>query len=86
MNDNKAMCKKCLLSEIAPEEYIANMRIYLNGINDNLKASEELYQSRLDKCKQCDNLIEGLCRICGCFVEYRAAIKSRQCPAIHPQW
>ncbi|MCI6019094.1 MAG: DUF6171 family protein [Clostridiales bacterium] len=27
-----------------------------------------------------------MCRICGCFVEMRAAIKVKSCPDVVPKW
>ncbi|HHX12977.1 MAG TPA: hypothetical protein GX731_09150, partial [Clostridiales bacterium] len=78
--ENKRVCKKCLLQDIAPEEYLENMRIYLSGLDDDTKTDDKLYNERLGYCKECNNLIEGLCRLCGCFVEYRAAIKIKACP------
>ncbi len=79
-------CKRCLLQDIAPEEYLEHMKIYLNGLNEDTKAEEPLYLERLSRCRECENLREGICRICGCFVEFRAAVKSKACPAIHPLW
>ncbi len=87
MEQNKQrVCKRCLLSDIAPEEYLEHMRIYLNGLDESTKTEEALYQERLSQCRDCENLNEGICRICGCFVEFRAAIKGKACPAIHPRW
>lgn len=84
--ENRRVCKKCLLQDIAPDEYLENMRIYLMGLDDDIKTEKTLYKERLAHCKKCDNLIEGLCRLCGCFVEYRAAINHKACPDIHPKW
>ncbi|MDF2486941.1 MAG: hypothetical protein K0R46_3109, partial [Herbinix sp.] len=63
----KPSCKRCLLQDIAPEEYLEHMKIYLNGLDEDTKADELLYRERLLRCQECDNLKEGLCRICGCF-------------------
>lgn len=84
--NEKRICKKCLLQDFAPEEYLEHMRIYLMGLDDAAKTDEPLYRDRLIKCEACDNLNEGICRICGCFVEYRAAIKRKTCPDVHPRW
>lgn len=84
--NEKRRCKRCLLQDIAPEEYLEHMKIYLNGLDEDTKVDELLYHERLLKCQECDNLKEGLCRICGCFVEYRAAIRIKTCPDIHPKW
>jgi hypothetical protein len=84
--DEKRICKRCLMMDFAPEEYLENMRTYLNGLNEEVKADEVLYRSRLKQCKACDNLMDGICRLCGCFVEYRAAIRENDCPGSQPKW
>ena len=84
--NQKRICKKCFLKDFAPEEYLNNMRAYLGGLDDEIKVEEEIYQERLSYCEACDKLNEGICRICGCFVEYRAAIKLKKCPDIRPKW
>lgn len=84
--DDLRKCKRCLLKDIAPEEYLDHMRIYLSGLSEDKKADEKLYQERLSDCETCDSLNDGVCKICGCFVEYRAAIKENYCPSLHPRW
>lgn len=84
--DNKIPCRKCLLSDYAGEEYLEHMRVYLSGLDEALKADDKLYEERLKACRDCQNLMEGLCKVCGCFVEYRAAMKHKCCPDIHPKW
>ncbi len=84
--NQRRICKRCLLKDFAPEEYLDNMRAYLQGLEEEIRTEEELYKKRLAKCELCDKLNEGICRICGCFVEYRAAIKNKKCPDIHPRW
>ncbi|HWT27184.1 MAG TPA: DUF6171 family protein [Mobilitalea sp.] len=84
--DRKRYCRKCLLQDFAPEEYVEHMRTYLSGLNEDVKTQEEQYRDRLSNCERCDSLTEGICKICGCFVEYRAALKDRNCPALHPKW
>ncbi|MGB4660845.1 MAG: DUF6171 family protein [Mobilitalea sp.] len=84
--NNKRICKKCFLTDFAPEEYLENMRIYLQGLSTEIKTEDSIYQRRLDCCAQCSNLTEGICKICGCFVEYRAAMKIKNCPDLHPRW
>lgn len=80
------ICKKCLLMDIAPEEYLKHMRSYLEGLDEDIRTEEAQYQDRLSCCKDCEKLNEGICRICGCFVEYRAAIQIKNCPDVHPKW
>lgn len=79
-------CKKCLLQDISEEEYFRHIHSYVEGLDNELKASDDLYQKRLSKCKECDHLLNGMCRVCGCFVEMRAAMKKNYCPSIEKQW
>lgn len=37
-------------------------------------------------CRECDNLISGICRVCGCFVEMRTVMKKNSCPGISKEW
>ncbi len=86
MSDRKRLCKRCLLEDAAAEEYIENMRINLQGLEESIKTDELTYRQRLLHCKDCDNLFEGICKICGCFVEYRAAINHKSCPDMEHKW
>lgn len=84
--NQKRSCKKCLLADFAPEEYLENMRAYIKGLEVDIKAEDIIYRDRLSICGGCENLNEGICIICGCFVEYRAAIKKNSCPDLNPGW
>lgn len=87
MPDNiQRICKKCLLRDMAEKEYFANMYAYIDNLSKEDKVSEAEYQSRLELCRNCENLISGMCRICGCYVEMRASMKVRHCPGIKPKW
>ena len=44
------------------------------------RACEEIYESRLNICKECDDLVAGTCLKCGCYVELRAAVMRNKCP------
>ncbi|HKM00363.1 MAG TPA: DUF6171 family protein [Mobilitalea sp.] len=79
-------CKRCLLADYAPEEYLEHMRIYLKGLSDDSKSDVVLYQERLNICRECSFLLEGVCRKCGCFVEYRAALIEKHCPDLSQRW
>lgn len=86
MDEAKRICKRCLLQDFAPEEYLENMRIYIQGLDEDIKTDQDTYQERINICQECSNLNEGICRLCGCFVEYRAAIKTKKCPEVHSKW
>lgn len=84
--EERRFCRKCLTKEMPDSAYYENMYDYIARLDENIKASEEVYQARLSACKQCDSLLNGMCRVCGCFVELRAAITRNQCPAVSPKW
>lgn len=84
VNDN--FCKRCLVYEMADKDYIHSIQQYVDHIDEDIKAPKELYQYRLDQCKQCDNLLNGMCRVCGCFVEMRAAVIKNYCPSPEKHW
>ncbi len=44
------------------------------------RASRDVYEQRLSVCKDCEQLISGMCLKCGCYVEFRAAFKDKRCP------
>lgn len=79
-------CRKCLLDEIFEADEYRNMQDYIENIDKHIKTEENEYKRRLDLCVNCENLINGMCRICGCFVEMRAAVKKNYCPDIENKW
>lgn len=62
------------------EAYMQNLYDYIEHIDEEIKACQEKYEERLNVCKTCDYLQEGMCRACGCYVELRAAIHKNVCP------
>ncbi|MBQ9123874.1 MAG: hypothetical protein IJY10_10360 [Lachnospiraceae bacterium] len=79
--DERRICKKCLIKDMADgEEMFRNLYEYIENLDEEMKASEELYQERLSCCKECDSLLSGMCRHCGCYVEMRAVVKKNYCP------
>lgn len=80
-------CKKCLLYESAEADILESIKEKISNLSPEEKADDELYNNRLAFCKQCDNLISGVCMKCGCYVEFRAAFKKMKCPdASHRMW
>ncbi|MDE6412551.1 MAG: hypothetical protein K2K42_01450 [Eubacterium sp.] len=74
------ICKKCLLLEAGEEAAFKTVSDYLSTLDESLKVNNDLYNERLSYCKNCDYLIAGMCRKCGCYVEIRAALKDKDCP------
>lgn len=79
-------CRKCLLRDMDWTEYFRNMREYIRSLPAEDKVSDEEYERRLAACRTCEWLLEGMCRICGCYVEMRAAMKVRSCPQTPDHW
>lgn len=79
------ICKKCLLREMSEADTYKTMYEYIANLSPDDKTPEHEYETRLSQCKTCDHLLSGMCRICGCYVEMRAAITHRHCPDIHPE-
>lgn len=78
------VCRRCLTREmLGQEEYFTNLQQYIANLDADIKAQEELYEQRLSVCKECELLFQGMCRICGCYVELRAAIGTNACPNRH---
>ena len=78
---NQRYCRKCLTRDmVGKEEYFRSLREYIANLDPEIKADEALYEERLAVCKECDLLLEGMCRICGCYVELRAVVAKNICP------
>ncbi|MDD3219077.1 MAG: DUF6171 family protein [Lachnospiraceae bacterium] len=84
--EKQRFCRKCLLREMKESEYFQNMYEYIAGLPAEDKVSDEVYEMRLGICKECENLLNGMCRICGCYVEMRASMKVKGCPEVNPLW
>lgn len=74
------LCKKCLLLEAGEDAAFRTVSDYLKTLDKALIVDDDLYSERLSYCKNCDYLISGMCRKCGCYVEIRAALKDKGCP------
>lgn len=78
---NVRRCRKCLTRDMAgQEEYFRSLREYIANLDEDIKAPAALYEERLAVCKQCELLLDGMCRSCGCYVELRAVVAQRSCP------
>lgn len=73
-------CKKCLLYEAGEKVTYNEIMNYIDTLNKNDLVSDSVYLQRISKCKECDFLISGMCRKCGCYVEVRARLKNANCP------
>ena len=84
--DVRTRCRKCLLSQTSQTEVFESVKRLVEGLEEDVRVSEGEYRARLMKCESCDQLLAGMCRLCGCYVELRAAIRTRSCPKARPEW
>lgn len=79
--DDLRLCKRCLTRDMAGQESVyRNLREYIDNLDQDIRAEEGLYESRLLVCRECSMLLQGMCRSCGCYVELRAAVEKNSCP------
>ena len=75
MSDHTAnICKRCLLRELSEADRL-NIAKYKDAIKKADRVSENLYETRLAICKDCELLNAGTC-----YVELRALSKTGKCP------
>lgn len=86
MGERLRICRKCLPNQETREEYFEKLTNYVERMDEELKVSQETYEKRLELCASCEKLIDGMCRLCGCFVELRAAQKIQKCPDLPSKW
>ena len=72
-------CRKCLFNQDSGELY-QSIQELIASLSPEEKAGEEEYRRRLDVCRECEKLQNGMCLSCGCFVQVRAAKKGESCP------
>ena len=79
-------CRKCLLSEWDDEALYQSILEYIAAIPPENKTDPQEYERRLGICKTCNHLINGMCTVCGCYVELRAAKKEQRCAKDDEFW
>lgn len=85
MAENQKPCR-CLLFEAGQQDMARTVAEYVASLDEAIRTPEDAYRARLDVCRECPELMNGTCRLCGCYVETRAAKKGQQCPMVPPRW
>ena len=80
------VCRRCLLSESTEEGLYRTVMEYVHSLPDERKVSLNEYERRLAICKGCDYLVNGMCSLCGCYVEVRAVKKDMYCAKSKEFW
>ena len=78
----KVQCRKCLLEDMDENDFLRDMRSHIAAYPEDKKVSEEEYRRRLAFCKDCEKLVDGMCVLCGCYVELRALKIGMRCADI----
>ena len=76
---NNRVCKRCLRRDL-DGAYFQSIYQYIEHLPQEQKADPQEVQRRLALCQTCDDLQNGMCAQCGCFVEVRAAKRAQRCP------
>ena len=84
--ENTRISCRCLLKEAGEKELAQSIAEYVNTLDEEIRADDDLYQQRLKICSGCGKLMNGTCRKCGCYVEMRAAVKNNHCPSEEKLW
>jgi len=71
-------CRKCLLNQSTDDIYNSVMS-FIAAIPKEQKTPPDEYERRLSICKTCNKLTNGMCALCGCYVEMRAAKIKQSC-------
>ncbi len=85
MAEPRKQCR-CLLFEAGEKDMARTVAEYVASLDDAIRTPEDVYRARLDVCQNCPELMNGTCRLCGCYVETRAAKKGQQCPMVPARW
>lgn len=84
---SRSFCPRCLLSQTPEGEALAALIAqWIDAIPESRRADEALLRRRLERCDACPHLAAGLCALCGCYVEYRAAQLHQRCPDVPERW
>ena len=87
MMEKKPFCRRCLLEDMPSEARLAqSIRELIDLLPEEKRAPAEDMASRLKLCRQCDHLQNGMCALCGCYVELRAAKRLMKCPCVPNKW
>ncbi len=85
MAENVKPCR-CLLFEAGQADMARSVAEYVASLDESIRTPEEDYRARLSLCQECPELMNGTCRLCGCYVETRAAKRVQGCPMVPPRW
>ena len=83
---SRPLCRKCLLEDMDEDDFIRSMKERIAEYPEDKRVSGEEYRRRLEICRSCPRLENGMCGLCGCYVELRAVKNNTFCPATGDKW
>ena len=87
MTEPKPICRRCLLEDMPSQAALAaSIRDLIALLPEDKRTPREETSRRLAICRDCDQLRSGMCALCGCYVELRAAKACMGCPALPSRW
>ena len=87
MMEKKPFCRRCLLEDMPDEAALAkSIRELIDLLPEEKRASADVNAQRLSICRECDQLQNGMCALCGCYVELRTAKAYMKCPFVPKKW
>lgn len=76
-----AKCKRCGTKTVLSQEEIDKMVSQVTAMKGVRLVDDETYNSRMEKCLECEKLEYGsTCMLCGCVMQVRARLKEGKCP------
>ena len=84
--EGKKICYKCLLEDFDEKGTFKAVQEMIKNIPAEDRTDEKEYLRRLSICRECESLVSGTCKKCGCYVELRAAGALRECPDAVNRW
>ena len=84
--EGRVYCRRCMLEDIGEDALVQSLNELMLAMPPEEKSDDMLYASRLDICRNCDELNGGTCMKCGCYVEFRALKKRMHCPLGEEKW
>ena len=78
---------RCLLDELPDQAaLLRSIEELVSLLPPDLRADDDVKASRLSVCRTCPHLVDGMCALCGCYVQLRAARAAMSCPDVPPRW
>jgi hypothetical protein len=86
MGKRLQICPRCQWTKEMLDQEKMKLQEYIDHIPEEAKVASGEYEKRLMLCDSCGELVDGMCRQCGCYVAVRAARRIGYCPHIHRKW